>query len=34
MSRPTRETASGRVYLDLQNLARREGRGTQELLTQ
>lgn len=33
MSRPTRETPAGRAYLDLQNLARREGRGTQELLT-
>jgi hypothetical protein len=30
---PTRETAAGRAYLDLQNRARREGRGTQELLT-
>lgn len=33
MSRPTRETPAGRAYLDLQNRARREGRGTQELLT-
>ena len=33
MSRPTRETAAGRAYLDLQNQARKEGRGTQELLT-
>jgi hypothetical protein len=33
VSRPTRETAAGRAYLDLQNQARREGRGTQELLT-
>lgn len=33
MSRPTRETAAGWAYLDLQNQARREGRGTQELLT-
>lgn len=33
MSRPTRATASGRAYLDLQNRARAEGRGTQELLT-
>ena len=33
MSRPTRETAAGRAYLDLQNRARREKRGTQELLT-
>lgn len=33
MSRPTRETPAGRAYLDLQNRARRERRGTQELLT-
>lgn len=33
MSRPTRQTAAGRAYLDLQNRARRDGRGTQELLT-
>jgi hypothetical protein len=33
MSRPTRETAAGQAYLDLQNRARAEGRGTQELLT-
>ena len=33
MKRPTRDTAAGRAYLDLQNLARREHRGTQELLT-
>jgi hypothetical protein len=33
MSRPTRQTAAGRVYLDLQNRARREKRTTQELLT-
>ncbi len=32
MSRPTRATAGGRAYLDLQNLARRERRSTQELL--
>lgn len=32
MSRPTRATAAGRAYLDLQNRARQEGRGTQELL--
>jgi hypothetical protein len=32
MSRPTRATAGGRAYLDLQNLARRQGRSTQELL--
>jgi hypothetical protein len=33
MSRPTRTTAAGQAYLDLQNRARREGRGTQEFLT-
>lgn len=33
MSRPTRATAVGRAYLDLQNRAKAEGRGTQELLT-
>jgi len=33
LSRPTRETAAGRAYLDLQNHARRERRGTQEVLT-
>ncbi len=33
MSGPTRATAAGRAYLDLQNTARRERRGTQELLT-
>jgi Nucleotidyl transferase AbiEii toxin, Type IV TA system len=32
MTRPTRATAQGRAYLDLQNLARRESRSTQELL--
>ena len=32
MSRPTRQTAGGHAYLDLQNRARREGRTTQELL--
>ena len=32
MSRPTRATPGGRAYLDLQNRARRERRGTQELL--
>ena len=32
MSRPTRQTAGGRAYLDLQNRARREGCTTQELL--
>src|SRR5713101_2807501 len=32
MSRPTRQAAGGRAYLDLQNRARREGRTTQELL--
>lgn len=31
--RPTRQTAAGRAYLDLQNRARREKRTTQELLT-
>ena len=30
-SRPTRATAAGRAYLDLQNLARRQGRPTDEL---
>jgi hypothetical protein len=29
--RPTRETAAGRADLDLQNLARRSGRPTDEL---
>lgn len=33
MSRPTRATAAGQAYLDLQNRARAEGRATQELLT-
>ena len=33
MSRPTRDSSAGRAYLDLQNRARREGKGTQELLT-
>ncbi|SDZ15231.1 Nucleotidyl transferase AbiEii toxin, Type IV TA system [Amycolatopsis xylanica] len=33
MSRPTKATAGGRAYLDLQNRARREKRPTQELLT-
>ena len=33
MNRPTRQTAGGRAYLDLQNRARREKRTTQELLT-
>jgi hypothetical protein len=33
MNRPTRQTVAGRVYLDLQNRARREKRTTQELLT-
>jgi hypothetical protein len=32
MSRPTRDTPAGRAYLDLQNRARAEARGTQELL--
>ena len=30
-TRPTRATTAGRVYLDLQNLARRQGRPTDEL---
>lgn len=33
MTRVTRDTTAGEAYLDLQNRARREGRGTQELLT-
>ena len=33
MSRPTRSTAAGRAYLDLQRRARAEGHPTQELLT-
>lgn len=33
MTRPTRSTVGGRAYLDLQNLARRTGRPTDELLT-
>ena len=33
MSRATRDSAAGRAYLDLQNQARRQKRGTQELLT-
>lgn len=33
MNRPTKDTPGGRAYLDLQNRARREHRGTQELLT-
>jgi hypothetical protein len=33
MSRPTRSTAAGQAYLDLQNRARSEGRGTQEFMT-
>lgn len=33
MTRPTRQTESGRAYLDLQNQARRQQRPTQELLT-
>jgi len=32
VSRPTRETTAGRVYLDLRKRARAEGRGTDELL--
>jgi len=31
MKRPTRATAAGQAYLDLQNRARAEGRATQEL---
>lgn len=33
MTRPTRTDPAGRAYLDLQNQARRQRRGTQELLT-
>lgn len=33
MTRPTRSTAAGRAYLDLQRRARTEGRPTQQLLT-
>jgi hypothetical protein len=33
VSRPTRASESGRAYLDLQNRARAERRGTQQLLT-
>jgi hypothetical protein len=33
VTRPTRTSETGRAYLDLQNRARRERRGTQELLT-
>jgi hypothetical protein len=33
MIRPTRGTPAGQAYLDLQNRARSEGRGTQELMT-
>lgn len=33
MKRPTRESLAGSAYLDLQNRARKERRGTQELLT-
>src|SRR5487761_311935 len=33
MKRPTRATAAGQAYLDLQHRARAEGRGTQEFLT-
>ena len=32
MNRPTRESRAGRAYLDLQNLARRNHRPTDELL--
>jgi hypothetical protein len=33
MKRPTRATAAGQAYLDLQNRARAKGQATQELLT-
>jgi len=33
MNRPTRASEAGRAYLDLQNRARAEGRGTQQFLT-
>jgi hypothetical protein len=33
MKRPTRASLAGGAYLDLQNRARKERRGTQELLT-
>jgi hypothetical protein len=33
VSRPTRASEAGRAYLDLQNRARAERRGTQQLLT-
>jgi hypothetical protein len=33
MSRPTRASEAGRAYLDLQNRARAERRGTQQFLT-
>lgn len=33
MTPVSRATSAGRAYLDLQNRARREGRGTQEYLT-
>ena len=32
VTRPTRADAAGRAYLDLQNLARRQGRQTQTLM--
>jgi hypothetical protein len=32
VTRPTRADAAGRAYLDVQNLARRQGRSTQALL--
>ena len=32
MSRPTRESVEGRAYLNLQNMARRDGRPRDELL--
>lgn len=31
MNRPTRGTVAGRAYLDLQNLARKQGRPNSEL---
>ena len=33
MTRPTRASLAGSAYLDLQDRARKERRGTQELLT-
>ncbi|MCZ4120798.1 nucleotidyl transferase AbiEii/AbiGii toxin family protein [Streptomyces sp. H39-S7] len=34
MSKPTRDTTAGRVYNDLRNLARREGRSTDEVMVE